>query len=82
MASDIIENEILINLKQMYLISSNVLTENEMYTSINTTAARIRLDAPILLLRTLSLFHVTTKSDRLISSLRTNYVLLTYSTRK
>jgi hypothetical protein len=66
---------VITSLSQTYLISSNVLTENELLATVNGTGESIRSNAPLLILRTLSLIRVITKSNRLISSLHTNYDL-------
>jgi predicted nucleic acid-binding protein len=75
MAKETIVNDVISSLNQTYLISSNVLTENEVFTSVNRTGESIRSNAPLQILRALSLIRVTTHSNRLISSLRTNYDL-------
>jgi hypothetical protein len=66
-------NDVIASLNQTYLISSNVLTENELLTTVNGTGESIRSNAPLLILHTLSLIRVITKSNRLVSSLHTNY---------
>jgi predicted nucleic acid-binding protein len=75
MAKETIVNDVISSLNQSYLISSNVLTENEVFTSVNATDESIRSNAALQILRALSLIRITTHSNRLVSSLRTNYDL-------
>ncbi len=82
MAKETIVNDVISSLNQTYLISSNVLTENEVFTSVNATDESIRSNAPFQILGALSLIRVTIKSNRLVSSLRTNYDLQTNNPSK
>jgi hypothetical protein len=68
-----VTDEILATLNKTHLISSNVLAENEVHTSVNVTGELLRLYVPSSLLQTLSWVNFTMKSNQLLSSFRTNY---------
>ncbi len=77
-AKETIVNDVISSLNRTYLISSNVLTENEVFTSVNATDGSIRRNVPLQILHTLSLISIIMKSNGLFSSLRTNYDLRDY----
>ncbi len=81
-AEETVVNDVISSLKRTYLISSNLLTEKEVFASMTVSGERIRRSVPFQILRTLSLIIITMNNNILYSSLRTNYDLRSFEGKK